>query len=128
MLRGLGSTGPSFLALREQCAREEFVVLLLVEPGALDVEEFEAGHADGERERIDRELRNRLVGSGIRFVIEDMHGVVSDLQEVDMAGDRARRPTRRKLDPVSRFEIGDLVFGEPDRNLDGDRARSRSRA
>jgi hypothetical protein len=30
---------------------------------------------------------------------------------------------RRELNAVSRFEFADLVFGEPDRNLDRDRAR-----
>ena len=92
------------LALREKRARKELVVFLLVEPGAFDVEEFEAGHADGERERIDRELRDRLVRARIGFVIKNVHGVVADLQKVDVAGDGARRPTRRELDAVSCFE------------------------
>jgi hypothetical protein len=52
-----------------------------------------------------------------------MHGVVADLQKVDMAGDRARRPTRRKLDPVSRFEIGNLVFGEASKPTEAKQAR-----
>jgi hypothetical protein len=47
----------------------------------------------------------------VRFVTENVHGVVSDLQKVDVSGDRARRPTRRKLDAVSTFKFGDLVFG-----------------
>jgi hypothetical protein len=102
------------LALRQEHAREELVVFFFIKPGTLDVKEFQAGYADRERERVDRELRNRLVRARIRFVIEDMHGVVADLQKVEVAGDRARRPTRRELDPVSRFELGNLVFGEPD--------------
>ena len=52
-------------------------------------------------------------GARVRFVIKNVHGVVSDLQKVDVAGDRARRPTRRKLDPVFCFEVADLVFGNP---------------
>jgi hypothetical protein len=52
-----------------------------------------------------------------------MHGVVPDLQKVEVARDRARRPTRRKLDVVSTFKFGNLIFGEPDGNLDGDGAR-----
>src|SRR5271166_1598019 len=102
--------------LREKRARKKLVVFFFVEPGAFDVEEFEAGHTDRERERIDRQLRDGLVGARVRLVIENMHGVVSDLQKVDMAGDRARRPTRRKLDPASCFEVADLVFGKPDGN------------
>ena len=109
--------------LGEKRARKELVVFLLVEPGAFDVEEFQARHADGERQRIDRELRDRLVGARIGFVIKDVHGIVSDLQKVDVAGDAARRPTRRELDAVACFECADLVFGEPDGNLDRDRAR-----
>ena len=42
-----------------------------------------------------------------------MHGVVADLQKVDVAGDVVRRPTRRELDAVARFECTDFVFGEP---------------
>ena len=114
--------------LREKCAREELVIFLFVEPGAFDVEEFQARHADRERQRVDRELRDRLVRARIGFVIEDVHGIVAHLQKVDMAGDRARRPTRRELDAVARFEFADLVFGEPDGNLDGDGARSHWRA
>ena len=98
-------TGPSdSVVLREKRARKKLVVFLLVEPGAFDVEEFQARHADGERERIDRELRDRLVGARIGFVIEDVHGVVADLQKVDVARDAARRPTRRELDAVACFE------------------------
>ena len=116
------------MALREQRARKELVVFFLVEPGAFEVEELQAGHADGERERVDRELRDRLVGARIGLVIEDVDGVVPDLQKVDMAGDGARRPTRREFDAISVFKFDDLVLGKPDGNLDGDRARSRSRA
>ena len=88
--------------LREKCPREELVVFLLVEPGAFDVEEFQARHADGERHRIDRELRDGLVRARIGFVVEDVHGIVAHLQKVDVARDAARRPTRRELDSVFR--------------------------
>ena len=95
--------------LGEKRPRKKFVVFLLVEPGAFDVEEFQAGHSDGERERIDRELRDWLVRARIRFVVEDVHGVVSDLQKVDVARDAARRPTRRELDAVSGLDFADFV-------------------
>ena len=42
---------------------------------------------------------------------------------VDMARDGARRPTRRELNAISGFEVADLVFGKPDRNLDHNGAR-----
>ena len=38
----------------KQRSGKEFAVLVLVEPGALDVEEFEAGDAARECERVDR--------------------------------------------------------------------------
>ena len=109
--------------LGEQRAREELAIFLLVEPGAFDVEELEAGHADGERERVDRELRDRLVGARIGLVIEDMHGVVSDLQKIDVAGDASAAPHPPRARCRISFECGDVVFGEPDGNLDRDRAR-----
>ena len=91
--------------LREERARKKLVVFVFVKPRAFDVEEFEARHADGERQRIDRELRDGLVRARIGFVIKDMHRVVSDLQKVDVAGDGARRPTRRERDAVACFEV-----------------------
>ena len=115
--------GALILMLHEKRAREKLVVFLFIEPRAFDVEELQTGHADGERERIDRQLRNWLVRARIGFVVENVHGVVSDLQKVDMAGDGARRPTRRELDAISCFKVADLVFGEPNRNLDCDGAR-----
>jgi hypothetical protein len=51
----------SHCAWRDGEAGEEFAVAIFVEPGTLDVEEFEAGHEARECERIDRELRNRLL-------------------------------------------------------------------
>ena len=54
----------------EERAGKELAVLLLVEPGALDVEEPEAGDAARERERVDRELRDWLVGASVRLVVE----------------------------------------------------------
>jgi hypothetical protein len=45
----------------EHGSREEFAILVLVEPGAFDVEEAKAGEP-GERECIDCELRERPVG------------------------------------------------------------------
>ena len=75
--------------LREQRAGKELAVLLLVEPRALDIEKAKAGQAR-ERQRIERELRDRLVRSGVRLVIEDVDGAVADLEEVDVAGEDAR--------------------------------------
>src|SRR5579872_2335625 len=65
---------------------EEFVVDVFVEPGALDVKELEARDEAGERESVKRELRDGLVGARIRFVVEDVDGAISYLQEVDVPG------------------------------------------
>ena len=43
-----------------------------------------------ERERIERELRDRLIRSGVRLVVENMDGAVAHLEEVDVAGEDAR--------------------------------------
>jgi hypothetical protein len=69
------------LSARGEERGEELVILVFVE--------------------VDRELRDGLVRAGIGLVIENMHGVVSNLQKIDIAGDRARRPTRREFDAIS---------------------------
>ena len=80
-----GDSGGGTLALslddraRGPVRGEEFAVGILIEPGALDVEELEAGHEACEGQGVDRELRDRLVGAGVRFVVEDVHGAVSHL-------------------------------------------------
>jgi len=48
-----------------------------------------------ERERTEGELGERLPGGRIGFVVENVDRAVPDLQEVDMAGDRARLAVRR---------------------------------
>ncbi len=112
------------LAFGNQSARKKLIVLLFVEPRAFNVEEFEARHADRERERIDRELRDGFIRACIGLVIENVHGVVAHLQKVEVAGDASfvAFDARGKLDPVPRFKLGDLGIGEPDRNFDGDGA------
>ena len=111
--------------LGEEGARKKLVVFFLVEPGAFDIEELQARHADGECERIDCKLRDRFIRARIGFVIEDVNGIVSDLQKVEVTGDAARSCSiaRCKLNAVSGFEFADLVFGEPDRNFHRDGAR-----
>ena len=62
---------PSSISLRmgEHRAREKFAVLVLVEPGALDVEQAKPGERNG----IDGAPRERAVGAGVGLVVEDMH-------------------------------------------------------
>ena len=108
------------LLASEQRAREELAILLLVEPGALDVEESEAGEAR-ERERVERELRDRLVGAGVRLVVENVHRAVADLEKIDVAGEDARLvPSGSRRMPCS-ISSASISAAEPDRNFDGDR-------
>jgi hypothetical protein len=72
----------------EDRAREKFAILLLVEPGALEIEQRNTGQVR-ERERIDGELRERLIRRRIRLVIQDVDRAVAYLHEVDMAGEDA---------------------------------------
>jgi hypothetical protein len=59
---------------------------LLVEPRAFDIKKPDAGEA-GDRERVDRELSDWLVRMGIRFVVQDAQGAVSDLEKIEVAGE-----------------------------------------
>ena len=70
-------------------AREEFAVLVFVEPRAFDIEQHQSGHKPRECKRIDGELGNGLVSVRIGLVVENVDGAISDLQKIDMAGDIA---------------------------------------
>jgi hypothetical protein len=61
---------------------------MLIEPRALEIEQRNASQVR-ERERVDRQLRERLVGDRVGLVVEKMHGAIPDLEEVDMAGNDA---------------------------------------
>jgi len=63
----------------EKRAGKELTVLLLVEPSTLDIQEPQTGLAR-KRERIERELRDRLVGARVRFVIKNMNRTIPDLE------------------------------------------------
>ena len=63
----------------------EFVVVLIVKPGAPEVVEQHVG-ATGERKGVDHELLDRLDVFRVWFVVEDVYLAVSDLHQVDVAG------------------------------------------
>ena len=66
--------------------RIELEVVLFIEPAAFEELERRAGPA-GEGERIDRELHVGVrLFPGVRLVVEDVDVAVTDLQEVDVAG------------------------------------------
>ena len=75
-----------------------------------------------EGERVDRELRERLVGPCVGLVIQDVDRAVPDLQEVDVSSDDAGCvvEARRKRHAPSSLDSGDVVLGEPYRDLDRD--------
>jgi hypothetical protein len=104
----------------EECPGKEFTILGFVEPGAFDVEKLEAWIPAGQRQSIDRELGDRLVGGRIRPVVQDVDGTVSDLQKVDVACDHSRciADASAELDTVPVLERRDILLGEPDRDLD----------
>ena len=79
MSAGLAST-------RKNGARKKFAILLLIEPGAFEIEQRDAGELR-ERKRVNRKLREGLVGGRVGFVIEDVDRAISDLETVDVAGD-----------------------------------------
>jgi hypothetical protein len=65
--------------------REEFEIVLLVEPSALEALERQI-HPSRYRERIDSELHmSVLFFSRVGLVIEDLQIPVAELQEIDMA-------------------------------------------
>lgn len=76
-----------FALTRENRSGEELAVLLLVEPGAFEIEERNTGQVR-QCERVDRKLRERFVGLCVRFVVEQVDRSVADLHEINVAGDR----------------------------------------
>ena len=94
---------------------------MLIEPRAFKIEQRNAGQVR-ERERVDRQLRERLVRGGVGLVVEKMHGAVPDLEEVDVAGNDAfvTRGLRGEANPPSGLDGDDVGLVEPYRYLDGD--------
>jgi hypothetical protein len=77
-----------------------------------------------ERERIDRQLREPLIGVCVWLVVEDMDGAVPDLKEVDVAGDRALAAGELwgERNPPPRFDRRDVPLAQAYWNFDGDGA------
>ena len=88
---------------------------MLVEPGALDVKELEAGHEASEGERVGRQPGDWFVGTRVGLVVEDVHRAIAYLQKIDVAGHRAfgRSHLRHQLDPVLRLKRSDVLLGQP---------------
>ncbi len=121
MAQPIGSGGAALAVARQQRAREKFAILLLVEPGAFDIEQLEAGDELGECERVDGELRDRPVGSGVGLVVENMDGSVAHLEEIDVPGEAPRRAFGQEHNPVLALKLGDGIPREPNRHFDSER-------
>jgi hypothetical protein len=52
-------------------SRKEFVMAIFVEPAAFDVKEPQRRHQAREREGVDRELRDGLIGAGGGLVVRE---------------------------------------------------------
>jgi len=76
-----------------------------------------------EGERIDRELGNWSIGPSVGLVVKDMNGAVSDLQNIDMAGDRSRATSGEKSRAVFLLDGSNIIVRERHRHLDGDHGR-----
>lgn len=68
----------------------ELVVVMFIEPGADEIEEPKA-RAPGESERVDHELRDGSLQTRVGLVVKDVHRAVTDLQYVDVPGQRSVR-------------------------------------
>lgn len=110
-------------ALVDDVERIELVVVLIVKPGAFEVKEPEPDLA-GERERVDRELLDRLDLFRIGFVVEDVDHAVSYLHDVDVSGNDVGRVEReRDLKAERVLVVADIVCSENDRHFNGDGGR-----
>ena len=95
----------------------ELEVVAVVEPGAGEVKEAQAG-ASGERQGIDHELGDRPLMVGARFIVQDVDTAVADLQDVDVAGDR-RSGVERNVKAEFMLHVRDVFRCEVDRHLHG---------
>src|SRR5690349_14850681 len=110
---------PALLA-SQQRPWKEFTILLFVEPCAFNVEQPQASQA-GQCESVQRELCDGLIGAGVRLVVENVHGTIADLEEIDVA--RENSSVARLLSEayaVFYFERLNICLLQPDRNFDRD--------
>ena len=79
---------------------------VLVEPGALDVEQTQPGEP-GKCKRIDCELRDRAVGASVGFVVKDMHRAVAHCKKSmwPVMVWSAVPPSGKSRMPVQRFAV-----------------------
>ncbi len=69
---------------------KELVIMILIEPCALEIKQPQAGCA-AQRQCIERELLDGFVGLCIRFVIKNVDRTVPDLEEINVASERCRQ-------------------------------------
>lgn len=62
--------------------------MMLVEPGADEIEQVEPG-ARRQHRRMDHGLRDRLLRIGAELVVKDMDRAIANLEDIDVAGERS---------------------------------------
>src|SRR3546814_13888034 len=77
------------LALANDVQGIKLIIIVLVEPGADNIEQLDPG-APRDGEGIDHELGDGLLLVGAGLVVEDMDLDVADLKHVDIAGECGR--------------------------------------
>ena len=95
----------------------ELEVVAVVEPGAGEVKEAQAG-ASGERQGIDHELGDGTLMDGARFIVEDVDTAVADLQNINVAGDRPSG-YERNVKAELLLHVCDVSWCQVDRHLHG---------
>ena len=82
---------------------------------------LESQDGSGQSEGVDGEPGDRLVGTGVRLVVEDVDRAVPHLQKVDVTGDHAwAAGFGRELDAMLALKRCEVILAEPDRDLDRD--------
>ena len=97
--------------------RIKFKVVVLVEPRADEVIETQAG-ASRQRQGVDHELGDRFLLIRAGLVVENVDFAVSDLQDVNVTGDRLG-DVERNVEAELGLHVSDIVRGENDRHFNG---------
>ena len=101
--------------------RVKLEVVVLVELGADEVVEAEACAAR-ERQRIDHELGDGFFLGSAGFVVEDVDAAVSELEYVNVPGQRVAG-LERNVEAKLTLHVPDVGRRENNRDLDGDSYR-----
>lgn len=111
--------GEALVFLINDVKRIEFKKMFVIKPGAFKMIEPQT-RAARQGKRIKGKLLDRFDLFRPRLVVENMNHAVSDLEDVDMAGnDAAIRQRKRNLESESLLEMAYILLGESDGNFNG---------